>query len=83
MNRKNDYKDISKWRNTCRKQKNKYYGKTAFAENSHKPWSEEEIEMVMKHESPDRIISELIGRSMGAIQIRRVMENKKRSVSNG
>lgn len=83
MNRKSDYKNIDKWRKTCRKQKNKYYGKTAFAENHHKPWTEEEIDIVMRHEVPDCMISETIGRSMGAIQIRRTVENKKRSVNNG
>lgn len=79
MNRKNTYKDLEKWRANCHKWRLKYYGRTAFAKNSHAPWTCKEIEIVMAHEYPDRIISEMIGRSVQAIQIARCKENKKRS----
>jgi hypothetical protein len=79
MNRKNCYKNIEKWRETCHKQRLKYYRKTANAKNHHKPWTPEEIEIVMLHEVPDHMISKIIGRSVMSIQIARNRENKKRS----
>ena len=78
MNRKKGYKNIEKWRETCHKQRLKYYRKTACAENHRKHWTKEEIEIVMAHELPDHIISKIIGRSVEAIQVKRCQENKKR-----
>ena len=79
MNRKKYYKNIEKWRETCHKQRLKYYRKTAYSENHRKPWTNEEIEIVMAHELPDHSISKIIGRSVEAIQLKRYTENKKRS----
>lgn len=78
MNRKNCYKDIGKWRETCHKQRLKYYRKTACAKNKNKPWTDEEIETVMRHDMPDHTISEILGRSVQAIQMQRYKENKRR-----
>ena len=83
MNRKSDYKNIEKWRETCHKQRLKYYRKTAFAENHRKPWTDEEVEMVMLHEMTDTAISKIIGRSVEAIQMIRHKEKKKRSEKDG
>lgn len=83
MNRKRDYKNIEKWRKTCHRQRLKYYRKTANAKNRGKRWTAEEIEMIMLHEHTDTIISKIIGRSVESIQIKRCMENKKRSVKDG
>ena len=83
MNRKNDYKNIDKWRETCHKQRLKYYRKTACAKNKSKRWTAEEVEIVMNHEVSDHKISEIIGRSVEAIQQRRCHENKKRRLSDG
>ena len=80
MNRKSDYKDIKKWRSACHRQRLKYYGKTADSENSHKRWTDEEIEIIMRHEVPDHVISAAIGRSVESIQIKRCNENKKRLI---
>lgn len=78
MNRKKDYKNIEKWRDTCHRQRLKYYRQTSFAKNHRTPWTNKEIEIVMAHEYPDRIISEMIGRSMQSIQVVRCRENKNR-----
>ena len=83
MNRKNDYKNIDKWRETCHKQRLKYYRKTANAKNKNKPWTDEETEIVMLHDMPDHTISEIIGRSVQAIQMQRYKVNKKRRMSDG
>ena len=83
MNRKNDYKNIEKWKKACYRQRLKYYRKTAFSKNHNKSWTEEEIEIVMNHEVPDHTISKIIGRSVAAIQITRCKQNKKRGAING
>lgn len=83
LNRKSEYKDIEKWRETCHKQRLKYYRKTAFANNHHKRWTDEELEIVMRHEVPDHMISQMIGRSVESIQNMRCKENKKRGESDG
>jgi hypothetical protein len=83
LNRKSEYKDINKWRKTCYRQRLKYYRKTANAENRGKRWTDEEIEMIMLHKMTDTAISKIIGRSVEAIQIKRCMVNKKRSVKDG
>ena len=83
MNRKSEYRNIDKWREACYRQRLKYYRKTAYAKNSGKRWTDEEIEIVMKHEIPDYMISQMLGRSVASIQVARVKENKKRSVSDG
>ena len=83
MNRKGLYKDMEKWRKTCHRHRLKYYRKTAYSKNHHKKWTDEEIEIVMRHEIPDHMISINIGRSVESIQCMRCKENKKRSVSDG
>jgi len=77
MNRKNCYKDLSKWRKTVRKQKNRYYRKTTYAENHKKPWTRKEINMVMEHKITDTELSSLIGRSVGAIQKMRFTQKNR------
>lgn len=78
MNRKKEYKDIEKWRKTCNRQKLKYYAKTRNAINRCQPWTAEEVDIVMRHEITDHMISKLIGRSVQAIQGKRAKEKKKR-----
>ena len=73
MNRKSLYRNIDKWRETCHRQRLKYYGKTSFAKNYRKPWTDEEIEMVMLHKASDHAISKEIGRC----------KEKKRRLSDG
>ena len=83
MNRKKEYKSMEKWRKACNRQRLRYYRKTSFAKNHNKSWTEEEIEIVMNHEVPDHTISEIIGRSVAAIQMVRCKQNKKRGAFNG
>ena len=68
---KEQYKDLNKWREACRKEKQKYYSKTANAVNHRKRWSDEEIEIILKHEETDTCISKILGRSVKAIQVKR------------
>ena len=82
MNRKSNYKNIEKWREACNRQRRRNYSQTAYSKNHCKRWSDKEIEIVMLHEVPDRMISEIIGRSVESIQYKRCME-KKKEVNNG
>lgn len=78
MNRRKQYKDQDKARETIRKQNLKYYGRTTNAINSRQRWTVRELDIVMEHSMTDREISALIGRSVKAIQLLRCRENKKR-----
>lgn len=49
----------------------KYYARTAFSRNYNAPWSKTEESLVMRHEIPDRELAELLGRSIGSIQLKR------------
>lgn len=70
MNRKQGYKDLEKWRKTCREQKQRYYAKTSSL-YTHRPWTTEEDAMVMEHNLTDSELSVKIERSVRAIQHRR------------
>lgn len=76
MNRKEKYKDLNKWRKTIIAQRRRYYGKTQGARNSWKPWTKEEIRLVMEHKMTDSELAKLIGRSIGAIQQKRLVQRK-------
>ena len=71
MLRKNEYKDMQKFKKTKREQQKRYYQKTQNAQNNNKPWSDTEIEMIMAKEVSDRELSKLLGRSMRAILAKR------------
>lgn len=75
--RKELYKDMEKWRATNNKYMKKYYGRTANASNGGNPWTEEEIEIVLKHEKTDTELSKILKRSVRAIQICRSRNKKK------
>lgn len=75
-NRKKDYRDMDKWRATYRRQKNRYYGKTSSAPNSRKRWTDEEVQLVLRHEITDTELSKKIGRSVMAIQVKRIIVKK-------
>lgn len=55
-----------------------YYRRLAVnKENSKQKWSIHDINLVLAHEVPDRVLSEQLGRSVKAIQeIRRVYKNR-------
>lgn len=77
MLRKENYKDLDKWRSSKNRQRKRYYKKTQNANNSGRRWSSEEIKIVLEHKMSDSEISKLIGRSVGAIQSRRFLEKRK------
>ena len=77
MLKKDNYKDLDKWRKTKKKQKQKYYSKSRNAENRFQPWSEKDIELVMEHKFSDTQLSVMIGRSVQAIQTQRSKQKNK------
>ncbi len=68
---KQTYKDMDKFYKTKRRLKKKYYEQTKNAINGRKPYTEEEIELIMSHTMTDRELSLKLGRSMKAIQRKR------------
>lgn len=73
MNRKENYANIEKWRETCRRQRRKYYDKTkAYSSISNgRSWSYEEDLKVMRHDMTDNELAAELKRSVCAIQKRR------------
>lgn len=79
MNRKESYKDLDRYRETCRQQRLRYYQKTA---GPWAHWTDWEDDLVLKHEKTDHELSQIIGHSVKAIQIRRSRLKKNVSASN-
>lgn len=71
MNRKNEYKDLEKWRATCNRYNTKYYARTVEAENRKQPYTEHEVALILEHSVTDTQLSKIIGRSVKAIQVKR------------
>lgn len=69
MNRKSQYKDLQKWFETCKRYKRRYYDKTAIYPPS--AWTTEQDKLVLEHSMTDHELSDKIGHSVRAIQIRR------------
>ena len=63
MNRRKDYRDMAKFRETCRKQQSRYYSKTAFIYGK-RIWTSVEDAMVMEHNVPDMTLSQMIQRTV-------------------
>lgn len=81
--RKDKYKDKEKLKKTRTEYNKKYYAKTSNAKNGMKRWTEEEEKLIMDSDLLDSQLSEQLGRSMGAIAIKRSklraeMKNKKK-----
>ena len=75
MNRRKEYADDEKWRETCRKQKRKYYGKTAIYPR--REWTAQEEDMLFDQGYSDHELSEKLHRSVHSIQIHRSRMRKK------
>lgn len=71
MNRKKDYRDMDRYRETRNAQKRRYYRRTEKSINSGQPWTPHEIKRVMEHNVTDMQLSKEIGRSVAAIQVMR------------
>lgn len=69
MKCKNGYRDPEKYRQYKNRTFRKYYGKTAIYP-SHR-YTDDEDELILKHEMTDHELSNLIGHSVKSIQIRR------------
>lgn len=69
-NRKSNYTDMDRYRRTRNEQRKRYYQKTA-GKYPMRGWTDEEDLMVINHEIADTRLSELIQRSVSAIQSRR------------
>ena len=67
----NKYKEWDKYRKVHNEQKTRYRNKTGAFKYVRKRWTAEELELIKKHEIPDRELSELICRSVSAIQTQR------------
>ena len=82
MNRKDKYKDLNKWKETCQSQSRRYYRKTAFIYGRRR-WTSDEEKMVYEHKIPDSVLSPIIQRSVVAIQKRRgILKHKINEVQN-
>lgn len=69
MNRKACYRDMQRYQETCRKQKDRYYKQFNLYEI--KPFTSEQDELILAHEIPDRELSSKIQVSVRRIQVRR------------
>lgn len=77
MLRKENYKDLDKWRDTKNKQKKRYYKKTQNGCNSGKPWLKQELKLIMEHKKTDTELAIELGRSVAAIQRKRCKVKKE------
>lgn len=68
MLKKHNYKDLDKWRKSKNRQRKRYYDKTSNAANKGERWTQQEIDLVLKHEITDMELSRLIGRTVASIQ---------------
>lgn len=75
INRKKLYKDMDKWRKTCREQKRRYYEKTQNSRNKGSKYTLEEIKMILDKNYSDTELSQILGRSVKAIQVKRCKLN--------
>lgn len=71
MLRKSSYKDLEKFKETKREQQKRYYQKTQNAPNKMTRWQPDEIAMIMAKNVSDRKLSQMLGRSMKAILLKR------------
>ena len=81
MNRRKDYRDMAKFRETCRKQQSRYYSKTAFIYGK-RIWTTAADAIGMEHNVTDITLSQMIQRSVAAIQQRRSRLKKEAEVAD-
>ena len=63
-----DKEKYRKYRNGCNR---RYYQRTQDAPNKNSRWTNGEIDMILAKEKPDRELSQILGRSVRAIQLMR------------
>lgn len=69
-NNKKQYKNMDKWKEATRKQKNRYYKKTEYT-GKKRVWTDEEKELLFNCPLTDTELSDKIKRSVKAIQVMR------------
>lgn len=69
--RKDQYRDLDKYRKTRMNQKRRYRLRTGSGLYKRRAWTDEEDRLVISHEIADVDLSVLIKRSVQAIQVRR------------
>lgn len=73
--RKTGYEYNKTWRkkhpDEWQQEKKRYYNQFTYAPNSREPFTDEEIEMILAHNMPDRELSKKLGRTIRAIQVTR------------
>lgn len=84
-NRKENYRDLGKWRITTREQKKRYYERLAvYAVHGGKPYTDDEKKRILEHSIPDRELAIEIRRTVRTIQVLRSRWRKKwRNLENG
>ena len=81
----NEEEQQEKGRVHRRAQNKRYYKRLSVdKKNAKQRWTIHDIEIVLAHEQPDRVLSEQLGRSVKAIQeIRRIYKDKNLEESKG
>ncbi|MBQ2937904.1 MAG: hypothetical protein IJE05_03370 [Clostridia bacterium] len=79
-NRKENYKDMEKWRKALNAQKKRYYSKTAIYKPS--TWTLEHDRLILEHNATDAELSKIIKHSVNAIQKRRCRLKKMLKENN-
>lgn len=77
MNRKNNYKDMDKFKTTKRNQQYRYHHKLGSGYYKPRRWDDWEDELVLKHEKPDRELSIELERSVKSISVHRAVLKKR------
>ena len=76
-NRKALYKNKDKFRETFREQKARYRKRTGSGEYAPSTYTDEQNQMILAHEIPDRELSEIIKHSVDSIQRQRCKLKKR------
>ena len=71
-NRKENYRDMQRYHITRRQQIARWRKRGGSGKYPKRPWTDEEIKLVMAHQITDRELSRQIQRSVLAIQIKRI-----------
>lgn len=76
------YKHNKNWRHThpegWNAQKKAYYARAKGDDvNGKRKWTQEEIDLIMRHDISDRELTKTLGRSMQAIQVKRSKWSKR------
>ncbi len=80
--RKTEYKDLDKWRKARKRQKRRYRERTNSNLYNRRIWTIKEMNLILEHSMTDRELSELLKRSVGAIQVQRSRIKNERIKEN-